>query len=103
MTKVLILAPQTEEVIRAPVWIGSILTGKALNESRQLCGLRRVRAFFERRLLQEQKLTCLRSKKACMCLGGQGRQYNQSAPQPLDCGVPGLDHITQSEQSYMAP
>ena len=54
VTKVLIFTPGTDEVILAPVWIGSILTGKALDEIGQLCGLRRVRASFECSLLQEQ-------------------------------------------------
>lgn len=54
VTKVRILAPQTDEVVWAPVCIGSILTGKALNESGQLGSLRRVRAFAEFCLLQEQ-------------------------------------------------
>ena len=54
MTKVLIFAPQTNEVIWAPVWTGSILTGKALYESGQLCSLWRVGAFFKCCLLQEQ-------------------------------------------------
>ena len=54
VSKMLVLTPQTDKVVRAPVWIGSILTSKALDESGQLCGVRRVRALAEFCLLQEQ-------------------------------------------------